>query len=86
MSAEEAPFPDACDAGCSVPGTTTQPLWVLVVVPAGTCTVGCGQSNGPVAPEQVVMVPSRSQEKDPAAPGVRVNVAVYEQSHPFWLL
>ncbi|MDB5068580.1 MAG: hypothetical protein JWM18_5014 [Chloroflexi bacterium] len=76
MSADEAPLPDACDAGCAGPGTTTQPLWVVVVVPAGTCTVGCGQSNGEVAPEQVVMVPNRSQEKDPAAPGLRVKVAV----------
>jgi hypothetical protein len=76
MSADEAPFPDACDAGCAVPGTITQPLWVLVVVPASTSTVGCCQSNGVVAPEQVVMVPNRSQEKDPAAPGVSVKVAV----------
>lgn len=76
MSADEAPIPDACDAGCAEPGTTTQPLSVVVVVPSATCTVGCCQSNGEVAPEQVVMVPNRSQERDPAAPGVSVNVAV----------
>jgi hypothetical protein len=76
MRADEAPFPDACDAGCAGPGTITQPLSVFVVVSACTCTVGCAQSNGELAPEQVVTVPIRSHEKDPAAPGVRVNVAV----------